>query len=132
MVFQLQRYQHNRQTHLAERVHSRCTYPAKLVTELTGSQKIPYVLHGVVVHRGDVTTAGKIFIYLKSHHTSRWIRCKNELVTWATEEQVFESNFGSDIRPERPNTGCRAVGLIYIREDQIGDIARVMVPYSEP
>ncbi len=132
MVFQLQRYQDNRQTHLAERVHSRCTYPAKLVIELTGSQKIPYVLHGVIVHRGDVTTAGKIFIYLKSHHTGRWIRCQNELVTWATEEQVFEGNFGSDTRPERLVTSCTATGLIYIQEDQIGKIARVMVPYSEP
>lgn len=132
MVFQLRRYQYNMQIHRVEKVHDRCTYPANLVINLTSTQKIPYVLHGVIVHRGDVTTGGKIFIYLKSHHTGRWIRCQNELVTWATEEQVFEGNFGSDTRPERLVTSCTATGLIYIREDQIGTIARVMVPYSEP
>lgn len=129
MVFELWRFQY---THRLVKVHDRCTYPAKLVIELTSSQKISYVLHGVIVHRGDTVMGGKIFIYLKSHHTGRWIRCQSELVTWATEEQVFEGNFGSNTPLERLDTSCTATGLIYIREDQLGDIARVMVPYSEP
>ncbi|KAI4249937.1 MAG: hypothetical protein L6R42_008855 [Xanthoria sp. 1 TBL-2021] len=132
MVFELRRWQYNMHKDGIEKVHDRCTYPANLIIDLTTSQKIPYILHGVIVHRGDSSTGGKIFIYLKSHHTGRWIRCLNELVTWATEEEVFEGNFGSDTKPEGLIISCTAIGLIYIQEDKIGEIARVMVPYSEP
>ncbi|KAL8726836.1 MAG: hypothetical protein Q9166_006452 [cf. Caloplaca sp. 2 TL-2023] len=109
-------------------VHDRCTYPQHLIIDLTNSRKTNYVLHGVVVHRGDFSTGAKIFIYLKSHYYGRWIRCRNEHVTWATEEEVFEGNFGSDTKPERLITSCTAIGLIYIQEDKIDEIARKMVP----
>ncbi|KAL8783475.1 MAG: hypothetical protein Q9213_004612 [Squamulea squamosa] len=112
-------------------VHDRCTYPPHLTINLTTLDRVKYVLHGVLVHRGDFSTGGKILIYLKSHHTGRWIRCRNELVTWATEEEVFEGNFGSNTQPERLITSCTAMGLIYIQEDKAHEIARVMVPNGE-
>ncbi|KAL8710758.1 MAG: hypothetical protein Q9220_004776 [cf. Caloplaca sp. 1 TL-2023] len=90
----------------------------------------------VIVHRGafarfgDINSKAKIIIFLKSHLVGRWMRCRNEHVTWATEEEVFEGNFGSDVKPERLITSSTAVGLIYLQTDRINELARVMVPYG--
>lgn len=79
---------------------------------------------------GFKTTEGKIFIYLRSHSTGKWIRCRNEHVTWATEQEVFGCNFGSDSEPKILYESCTATALIYIDETRVDEIARVMVPYG--
>lgn len=90
-------------------------------------------LNSVIIHRGDITTGGKIFIYLKSHHLNRWIRCRNEHVTWATTEEVFEGSFGYHTEPQGYQAliaSSTAVGLIYLRESELHHLARVMEPYT--
>ncbi|KAL8683543.1 MAG: hypothetical protein Q9186_000455 [Xanthomendoza sp. 1 TL-2023] len=130
LVFELRRFRYNMQIRSIEKVHDRCSYPSYFTIHLTNGEQVNYVLHGVIVHRGDFTTGAKILIFLKSHHNNRWIRCRNEQVTWAAEEEVFEGNFGSDTVPERLITSCTATGLIYIQKDKVNEIARVMVPYG--
>ncbi|KAL8800925.1 MAG: hypothetical protein Q9223_007165 [Gallowayella weberi] len=131
LVFELRRFEYDIQTGSIAKVHDRCTYPSYLTIDLTSGEQVKYILHGVIVHRGDFTTGAKIFIFLKSHHNNRWIRCRNEQVTWATEEEVFEGNFGSNTKPERLITSCTASGLIYIQENKVDQIARTMVPYGQ-
>ncbi|KAL8666371.1 MAG: hypothetical protein Q9168_007498 [Polycauliona sp. 1 TL-2023] len=136
MVFELNRYAPAAYTS-GLKIYDRCTYPASMVIDRTKSNKITYVLHSVIAHRGYAKNHPddqNFFLYLKSHNTGRWVLCEHELVRWATEEEVFENNFGSGIVPEldAPDVSSVAVGLIYIREDKISEIARVMVPRGEP
>ncbi|KAL8991707.1 MAG: hypothetical protein Q9169_007725 [Polycauliona sp. 2 TL-2023] len=132
IMFELQRYWEMVTTNSVKR-HDYFTYPANLtMDDLTTSEKTSYVLHGVIVHHGTTIHNEDVFIYLKSHNTGHWIRCQDVLVTWATEEEVFENNFGSDTKPESPRACCTAIGLIYIQEDKISEVARVMVPYGDP
>lgn len=76
---------------------------------------------------GLMAHEGKSLVYLRSHGTGKWIRCRNELVTWATEQEVFEQNFGSDTTPKVHYESCTATGLIYIDETRVDEIVRVMV-----
>lgn len=80
---------------------------------------------------GFEPSEGKSFIYLRSHSIGKWIRCRNEHVTWATEQEVFAGNFGSDRKPNILYESCTATALIYIDETRVDDIARVMVPYGD-
>ncbi|KAL8798803.1 MAG: hypothetical protein Q9182_006375 [Xanthomendoza sp. 2 TL-2023] len=131
LVFELRRFQYDLRANSIVKVHDRCAYPSHLTIHLTSGEHVEYILHGVIVHRGDFSTGAKIFIFLKSHHSNRWIRCRNEQVTWASEEEVFEGNFGSNIKPTRLITSCTASGLIYIQANKVDQIARVMVPYGQ-
>ncbi|KAL8992618.1 MAG: hypothetical protein Q9169_006964 [Polycauliona sp. 2 TL-2023] len=131
MMFELQRYFEMFTTSSGKR-HDYFAYPASLARDdLTTCEQITYILHGVIVHRGDNFIHSDVFIYIKSHNTGHWIRCQDETVTWASEDEVFEKNYGSGTSPENLDPSCTAIGLIYIQEDKIGDIAKVMVPYGE-
>ncbi|KAI4129777.1 MAG: hypothetical protein LQ338_002087 [Usnochroma carphineum] len=144
LVIQLKRFQYNmgkdrlEKRHyklilrLANQIHSHFTYPARMSLEQKSEPfQLNYVLHGVLVHMGFNNDGGRILIYLKSHSTGKWIRCRNEHVTWATEQEVFDDNFGSGREPERLYESCTASALIYLDERRVDDIARVMVPYGD-
>ncbi|KAL8645974.1 MAG: hypothetical protein Q9210_006409 [Variospora velana] len=130
-IIQIQRYEYDMAKDSIEKVHSHLAYPPRLTLDQQREPlRVNYVLHGVLVHMGFGINGGKSFIYLKSHSTGRWIRCRNEHVTWATEQEVFDANFGSGI-PKKMYETCTAYGLIYLDESRVHELARVMVPYGD-
>lgn len=52
------------------------------------------------------------------------MRCSNEGVTWASEQQVFRAGY------EIAGLKEQIEALVYIRESEIHRLARVMVPYT--
>ncbi|KAL8934772.1 MAG: hypothetical protein Q9216_005740 [Gyalolechia sp. 2 TL-2023] len=113
-------------------VHSLFTYPSRLTLDQKDEPfQISYTLHGVLVHQGYHASGGKIFIYLKSHRTGKWILCRNEHVIWTTAAEAFEGNFGSDGEPVEPFTSRTATALVYLDENRIHEVAKDLIPFGE-
>lgn len=54
-----------------------------------------YVLHGVLVHSGDID-GGHYFALLKPEKDGKWFRFDDDRVTPVTMREVFEDNYGDD------------------------------------
>lgn len=74
-----------------------------------------------MVHRGG-TTGGKSFIFLKPRKDGRWLKFRNDHVSYATDTEAIDDNFGSDKLPEKLSTSCTAQVLIYLQEDRLDEL----------
>ncbi|KAL2130349.1 hypothetical protein VTI74DRAFT_6575 [Chaetomium olivicolor] len=88
------------------------------------SEPWTYQLHGVLVHDGSLE-AGHNYAFLKPNRDGRFYKFDDDNVTKATMREVFEGNFGGEIRmPSRPRAPMQetrqmrqntAYVLVYIR-----------------
>ena len=90
-----------------------------------------YVLHGVLVHSGDLH-GGHYYALLKPQKDSNWYRFDDDRVTPALLREVLDENFGGALAPsgirnpnQRQNQLKRfmnAYMLVYVRETKIDEI----------
>lgn len=59
---------------------------------IKSSQKKLYKLYGVVVHDGSKCNSGHYYSFIKIH--DQWYKFNDEVVTLASEKEVFFDNFG--------------------------------------
>lgn len=89
-----------------------------------------YILHGVLVHSGDIST-GHYYAMIQPDAHGSWYRFDDDRVIKATDKQVFEENFGKAKLPDDEIQGftkdeyqnyllarqTSAYMLVYIRKD---------------
>ncbi|KAI8384621.1 uncharacterized protein BYT42DRAFT_493907 [Radiomyces spectabilis] len=101
-----------------------------------------YVLHGVLVHSGDVH-GGHYFTLIKPAKDAAWLRFDDDRVTKVTEKEVFEENYGDEphrtpgamngappfLNPAMKTSSFRmmrkftnAYMLVYIRKSKVDEI----------
>ncbi|KAB5575494.1 hypothetical protein GE09DRAFT_594410 [Coniochaeta sp. 2T2.1] len=103
------------------------------------SESWEYVLHGVLVHSGDLN-AGHYYAFLKPTKTGWWLKYDDDKVTKATLKEVLEENFGGEYRS--PNAQLRAAAakkapimrpnsaymLVYYRKSRLD---KILTPITE-
>lgn len=107
-----------------------------LKDEKTKSSKVKdnylYELFGIVVHDGNVE-GGHYYTFFKENKTDQWIKFNDRVVTYATEDEVYEKNFGGiekniyvedegDIQEEYNGNTRTAYILIYLQSNKIDEI----------
>jgi ubiquitin carboxyl-terminal hydrolase 7 len=75
-----------------------------------------YNLHGVIVHDGTLR-GGQYVTYFKPSRTGRWLKFDDQRVTFASDYEVFDRNYGAGEDGDMRATN--AYVLIYIRESMI-------------
>jgi ubiquitin carboxyl-terminal hydrolase 7 len=112
-------------------VKTRHEYPADIDLEefldnaADRSNSWVYKLHGVIVHQGNPSGAGGCKTFFKPSRDSRWLKFDDNLVTFATDIEVFDRNYGGE---DSGPYGTHANILIYIREMAVD---RVLAPVTE-
>ncbi|CDH50856.1 cysteine proteinase [Lichtheimia corymbifera JMRC:FSU:9682] len=114
-----------------------------------GSERDPndYVLHGVLVHSGDLH-GGHYFALIKPDKDGKWYRFDDDRVTPVTKKEVFEENFGDDpvgtngsppfLNGMRNNSArlmkrfTNAYMLVYIRKSQLDNVLGPVVDDDIP
>lgn len=107
-----------------------------------------YNLHGVLVHSGDVH-GGHYFVLIKPTVNGRWLKFDDDRVTFATEREVLEDNFGGEMllpngrhpEPRTPANGAakgaakrftNAYMLVYVRESRAPEVLREVTDADTP
>ncbi|KAG0168450.1 hypothetical protein DFQ28_003237 [Apophysomyces sp. BC1034] len=89
------------------------------------SQAHKYILHGVLVHSGDLS-GGHYFAFVKPAKDGRWLKFDDDRVVPATMKEVLDENYGDEQMPMRPAMRYKrftnAYMLVYIRESMINDV----------
>ncbi|KAI9347173.1 putative ubiquitin-specific processing protease 21 [Zopfochytrium polystomum] len=89
-----------------------------------------YILHGVLVHTGDVT-GGHYCAFLKVTKDGKWLKFDDDRVTPVTMKDVLESNYGvnPNVKASRATKKfTNAYMLVYMRES---DLDEILGPISE-
>jgi len=89
------------------------------------------VLHGVLVHSGDLHD-GKYFALIKPDRHTRWLKFYDDRVTPVTDREVLENYGGEPLTGFVPQTlrnqvsavkrSTNAYVLVYIRETAIDEV----------
>ena len=92
-MIQLKRFEYNPYTERNEKVLSRYEYPEQFDFSPIIHKPTPvYKLYAVLVHQGERASSGHYYAYLRLR--SKWYKFNDEVVTEASEKEVFEYNFG--------------------------------------
>ncbi|KAI8638136.1 hypothetical protein BD408DRAFT_423510 [Parasitella parasitica] len=98
---QLKRFEYDMQRDTMVKINDHHVFPDEINLEEFHStpSKNPndcnYVLHGVLVHSGDID-GGHYFALLKPERDGKWFRFDDDRVTPVTLREVFEDNYGDD------------------------------------
>lgn len=135
---QLKRFDYDIMRDAMVKINDRYEFPPSinlenfLSPEADRSEPHDYVLHGVLVHSGDLN-GGHYFALLRPHPDGKWFKFDDDRVTPAADNEVFEDNFGGDGAPLNQMTGVRnnmrvmkrfsnAYMLVYVRRSRLHEI----------
>ncbi|EPX73668.1 ubiquitin carboxy terminal hydrolase Ubp22 [Schizosaccharomyces octosporus yFS286] len=131
---QLKRFEYDFERDTMIKINDRYEFPlefnakAFLSPEADQDQNCEYVLHGVLVHSGDLDN-GHYYALLKPQKEEKWYKFDDTRVTPATLKEVLEENYGGDYfvhPPFRPAVKLKrfmsAYMLLYLRKDKIDEL----------
>lgn len=101
-----------------------------LDAEANNGENYNYILHGVLVHSGDLS-GGHYCAFIKPDRNNKWYKFDDDRVIPATKAEVYDENFGgfinnnnnnqnSNTKAYRRNTN--AYMLVYVRESHLDQI----------
>ncbi|KAI9026565.1 hypothetical protein CLU79DRAFT_742351 [Phycomyces nitens] len=144
---QLKRFEYDIMRDTMVKINDRHEFPLEIDLEpyldpvADRSQPHKYVLHGVLVHSGDLS-GGHYFAFVKPTKDGNWLKFDDDRVVPATLKEVLEENFGGDhvsgaITNGRPSFRgfkrfTNAYMLVYVRESMIDDILANVVEKDIP
>lgn len=111
--------------------NNRYEYPAEIDLEefldSTADKTMSWVykLHGIIIHDGTMK-GGQYVTIFKPSRDGRWFKFEDDRVTYATNYEAFDDNFGHG-EDSTTRTKC-AYYLIYILESMIDQI---LAPVTE-
>ncbi|KAI8086603.1 uncharacterized protein BX664DRAFT_299394 [Halteromyces radiatus] len=98
---QLKRFEYDYMRDTMVKINDRHEFPEEInldefvSKDANRSEPYDYVLHGVLVHSGDLHS-GHYFALIKTDKEGKWLRFDDDRVTPVTKKEVFEENFGDD------------------------------------
>ncbi|RHZ60946.1 hypothetical protein Glove_350g9 [Diversispora epigaea] len=144
---QLKRFEYDVQRDAMVKINDRHDFPMEielsefLSPEADKSRSHRYLLHGVLVHSGDLH-GGHYFALLKPEKDSKWFKFDDDRVTRVTDKEVLEDNYGGEVPNSSPlpiRPGARnlkrftnAYMLVYIRESEVDEILAPVSPENVP
>ncbi|KAI8145421.1 hypothetical protein BJV82DRAFT_603604 [Fennellomyces sp. T-0311] len=148
---QLKRFEYDFMRDTMVKINDRHEFPEEINLDEYCSNKDPkdpndYVLHGVLVHSGDMH--GHYFALIKPERDGKWLRFDDDRVTPVTKKEVFEENFGDEtvngnggapfLNGARNNSArlirkfTNAYMLVYIRKSKMDDVLGPVVADNIP
>ncbi|PKC11352.1 putative ubiquitin-specific processing protease 21 [Rhizophagus irregularis] len=144
---QLKRFEYDIQRDAMVKINDRHEFPMEIDLEeflsedADRSSPHKYLLHGVLVHSGDLH-GGHYFALLKPEKDGKWFKFDDDRVTPVIDKEVLEDNYGG----ESPNANAitiRSAGrnhkrftnaymLVYIRESNVDEILSPVVHEDIP
>ncbi|CAO3673657.1 unnamed protein product [Rhizopus microsporus] len=138
---QLKRFEYDMMRDMMVKINDRHEFPLEIDLEpylapnADRSRSHKYVLHGVLVHSGDLT-GGHYFAFVKPEKNGKWFKFDDDRVIPATLKEVLEENYGGEqtglhglnMRGRLMNRFTNAYMLVYIRECMLDDI---LAPVTE-
>ncbi|CAG8737552.1 19364_t:CDS:10, partial [Gigaspora margarita] len=145
---QLKRFEYDMQRDTTVKINDRYEFPMEidleryLSPEADKAKPYKYLLHGVLVHSGDLH-GGHYFALLKPEKNGKWLKFDDDRITPVTDKEVLEDNFGGEDSNVRLSPAIRTGGrnlkrftnaymLVYIRECDIDDILSPVQPQDIP
>ncbi|KAK9458784.1 uncharacterized protein V1516DRAFT_681942 [Lipomyces oligophaga] len=109
---QLKRFDYDFIRDMMVKINDRYEFPLEidlkefLTPETSRDEPWEYVLHGVLVHSGDLN-AGHYYALLKPDKEGDWYKFDDDRVTKATLKEVLDENYGEDLQPntQQVNSG---------------------------
>ena len=93
LMIHLKRFEYDFETGINKKILARYEYPATIdFTSMTKTKTPHYKLYGVLVHEGERANCGHYYSFIKIK--DKWYKFNDEVVTEASEGEVFEHNFG--------------------------------------
>ncbi|CAG8730823.1 21837_t:CDS:10, partial [Racocetra persica] len=121
----LKRFEYDMQKNTTVKINDRHEYPMEidlqsyLSSDSDKSKPHYYLLHGVIVHSGDLH-GGRYYVLLKPGKNGKWSKFDDFKVTPVTDKEVLEDNYGNEIAiGTNLNQFKSAYILVYIRESDI-------------
>ncbi|CAB4395464.1 unnamed protein product [Rhizophagus irregularis] len=141
---QLKRFKYDIQKGAIVKINDRFEYPMEIDLEeflskdADKSNSHKYLLHGVLVHSGDLHK-GHYFALLKPEKDGKWFKFDDDRVIPVTENEVLEYNYGGKNPNNNPNKightlikHTNAYVLIYIRKSNINEVLSPLVSEDVP
>ncbi|CAG8722751.1 6005_t:CDS:2, partial [Dentiscutata heterogama] len=119
---QLNRFEYDSQKDTVVKINDRLEYPLEidleryLSSDSDRSKPHNYLLHGVIVHSGDLYE-GSYYIFLKPEKNGKWFKFDNHRIIPVIDKEVLGDNYEVEIT--KANSSMNAYMLIYIRESDI-------------
>ncbi|KAI5780859.1 hypothetical protein EDC01DRAFT_257890 [Geopyxis carbonaria] len=141
----LKRFEYDLNTYAMQKVNDHYEFPEEfdaapyLSPETDRSESWEYVLHGVLVHSGDLN-AGHYYAFLKPEEGGNFFKFDDDRVTRATKRETLDDNFGGDYAPGENGVrnqytrqislkrSMNAYMLVYLRKTKVEEI---LVPVTE-
>ncbi|KAI8808839.1 hypothetical protein BJ742DRAFT_806590 [Cladochytrium replicatum] len=135
---QLKRFEYDMQRDAMVKINDRHEFPPVLDLDAflsdEADKRTPqrYILHGVLVHSGDLQ-GGHYCAFLKTEKNGKWFKFDDDRVIPVTEREALEENYGGENPMARPGVRpfkrfTNAYMLVYIREAEIDEI---LAPVTE-
>ncbi|CAG8491983.1 14575_t:CDS:10, partial [Cetraspora pellucida] len=127
---QLKRFEYDMQKDATVKINDCLEYPMEidlhnyLSSDSNESKPHNYLLHGVIVHSGDLHE-GSYYAFLKPEKNGNWFKFDDDKVISVIDKEVLEDNYGGGIA-----IGTNAYILVYIRESDI-DFIQSPVLYKD-
>ncbi|CAO3595063.1 unnamed protein product [Absidia cylindrospora] len=132
---QLKRFEYDIMRDTMVKINDRHEFPLSLDLEpyldesADKSVSHEYVLHGVLVHSGDLS-GGHYFAFVKPDAAGKWLKFDDDRVVPSSIKEVLEENFGGELPGSvgTRNNGrtfkryTNAYMLVYVRKAMLGEI----------
>ncbi|CAO3632410.1 unnamed protein product [Cunninghamella blakesleeana] len=133
---QLKRFEYDIMRDMMVKINDRHEFPLSidlapyLAETADKSVSHEYMLHGVLVHSGDLS-GGHYFAFVKPTTDDKWLKFDDDRVVPSTLKEVLEENFGGEERnvnnQNKPNDWAykrvtNAYMLVYIRKSMLNEI----------
>ncbi|KAG0185916.1 hypothetical protein DFQ28_008572 [Apophysomyces sp. BC1034] len=133
---QLMRFEYDIKRDTMVKINDYFEYPEHLNLDefCTADGPYNYLLHGVLVHSGDLD-GGHYFALIKPEKDGKWLRFDDDRVTPVTLKEVYEDNFGDEGEDCYMRAMLRftnAYMLVYLREDMLDEILAPIVEHEIP
>ncbi|KAI8611746.1 cysteine proteinase [Chytriomyces sp. MP71] len=137
---QLKRFEYDFETDAMVKINDRYEFPNEIdlapFLDKDSTQKGPqkYILHGVLVHAGDVA-GGHYQAFLRAEKLGKWFKFDDDRVTPVSEKDAMEENYGVD--PGNPKTKLikrftNAYMLVYVRDSTADEILKPITKQDIP
>ncbi|CAO3634585.1 unnamed protein product [Cunninghamella echinulata] len=143
---QLKRFEYDIMRDMMVKINDRHEFPLSIDLDPYLSESADhsvsheYMLHGVLVHSGDLS-GGHYFAFVKPTTEDRWLKFDDDRVVPSTLKEVLEENFGGEERntnnQTKPNEWAykrvtNAYMLVYIRKSMLDEILAQVTPEDIP
>ncbi|KAK7207041.1 cysteine proteinase [Myxozyma melibiosi] len=111
---QLKRFEYDFNRDMMVKINDRHEFPLEidlsefLEPQTDRSEPWVYVLHGVLVHSGDLN-AGHYYALLKPEKEGDWYKFDDDRVTRATLKEVLDENYGEDLKDSNNNSNTNGL-----------------------